>query len=68
METDIGARFRTGLSADPRKKISRFAGRSCMDQFMVDVGDEEVFVGDEVVLIGKQGNEEITLKEVAGTL
>jgi alanine racemase len=36
-----------------------------MDQFMVDVSDHEVFVGDEVVLIGKQGNEEITLKEVA---
>ena len=36
-----------------------------MDQFMVDVGDKEVFVGDEVVLISKQGNEEITLKEVA---
>ncbi len=40
-------------------------GTICMDQFMVDVGDREVFVGDEVVLIGKQGNEEITLKEVA---
>lgn len=40
-------------------------GTICMDQFMVDVGDHEVFVGDEVVLIGKQGNEEISLKEVA---
>ncbi len=36
-----------------------------MDQFMVDVGDHEVFVGDEVVLIGRQGNEEITLTEIA---
>lgn len=40
-------------------------GNICMDQFMVDVGDQEVYVGDEVVLIGKQGNEEISLSEVA---
>ncbi|HNA61815.1 MAG TPA: alanine racemase C-terminal domain-containing protein, partial [Rhabdochlamydiaceae bacterium] len=37
----------------------------CMDQFMVDVGQAEVYVGDEVVLIGKQGSEEITLTEIA---
>lgn len=41
------------------------AGTICMDQFMVDVGDAEVYVGDEVVLIGKQGQEEIPLTEVA---
>lgn len=41
------------------------AGNICMDQLMVDVGDAEVFVGDEVVLIGKQGNEEIPLSEIA---
>jgi len=48
-----------------RGKRFPICGTICMDQFMVDVGDQEVFVGDEVVLIGKQGNEEITLKEVA---
>lgn len=36
-----------------------------MDQFMVDIGNAEAYVGDEVVLIGKQGSEEITLNEVA---
>lgn len=41
------------------------AGAICMDQFMVDVGKKEVYVGDEVVLIGKQGKEEITLWEIA---
>lgn len=41
------------------------AGAICMDQFMVDVGNNEVFVGDEAVLIGKQGNEEIRLEEIA---
>ena len=37
-------------------------GRICMDQFMVDVGDDEVQVGDEVILLG-QG---ITAEDLAG--
>jgi len=41
------------------------AGSICMDQFMVDVGDQEVYVGDEAVLIGRQGTEEIKLTEIA---
>jgi alanine racemase len=49
-----------------RGKRFPICGTICMDQFMVDVGDQEVYVGDEAVLIGKQGTEEITLKEVAG--
>lgn len=40
-------------------------GNICMDQLMVDVGQNEVYVGDEAVLIGKQGNEEISLHEIA---
>jgi alanine racemase len=40
-------------------------GLICMDQFMVDVGESEVHVGDEVVLIGKQGGEEISVLEIA---
>ena len=40
-------------------------GTICMDQFMVDVGNAEVHVGDEVVLIGRQGQEEIPLVEIA---
>ena len=36
-----------------------------MDQFMVDIGEDEVYVGDEAVLIGKQGNEEILLTDIA---
>ena len=42
------------------------AGRVCMDQFMVDAGpDTDVLVGDEVVIIGAQGEETITAGEVA---
>jgi alanine racemase len=37
----------------------RVAGTVTMDQLMVDCGDGEVRVGDEVVLIGSQGNETI---------
>lgn len=48
-----------------RGKRYKIAGAICMDQFMVDVGDEEAYVGDEVVLIGKQGSEEIKLTEIA---
>ena len=40
-------------------------GRVCMDQFMVDVTSiPDVKTGDEVVLIGKQGEECITAEEL----
>ena len=40
-------------------------GRVCMDQCMVRAPlDSDIAIGDEVVLIGKQGNEEITVDEV----
>lgn len=44
------------------------AGTVTMDQIMVDVGDAEVRLGDEVVLIGRQGSDEITATELAGWL
>ncbi|MCL2336910.1 MAG: alanine racemase [Firmicutes bacterium] len=41
-------------------------GRVCMDQFMVDVGHlPGVTAGDEVVLLGRQGAEEISADELA---
>lgn len=40
-------------------------GRVCMDQFMVDVTDiPDVRCGDEVILIGEDGDECITMEEV----
>ena len=40
-------------------------GRVCMDQMMVDVTKlQDVKRGDEVVMIGKQGDEQITAEEV----
>ena len=41
-------------------------GRICMDQTMIDVTDLlQVKIGDEVVLWGRQGQEEITVEEIA---
>lgn len=41
-------------------------GRVCMDQLMVEVGPgSDVAAGDEVVLVGRQGDEEITVAELA---
>jgi alanine racemase len=44
---------------------ARIAGTVTMDQLMVDVGDATVDVGDEVVLLGAQGDDEITAGEWA---
>lgn len=41
------------------------AGTVTMDQFLVDCGDHAVAVGDPVVIIGRQGNEQITADEWA---
>jgi len=41
-------------------------GRVCMDQTMIDVTNlPQVEIGDEVVLWGRQGEEEITVEEIA---
>ena len=50
-----------------RGKRCPILGRITMDQFMVDVTDlpRDIAPGEEVVLFGKQGNEEITVGEVA---
>jgi alanine racemase len=64
-----GDGYRRGLSNKGsvliRGKRYPIVGNICMDQLMVDIGLDEAYVGDEVVLIGKQGNEEITLEDMA---
>lgn len=48
-------------------KRAQQVGRICMDMCMLDVTDiPEVQVGDEVTLIGRDGEEEITADEMAG--
>jgi len=48
-----------------RGKRHPLAGTVTMDQIVVDVGDEPVEVGDEVVLLGAQGTEEVTADQWA---
>ena len=56
------------LVGGQRRTVS---GRVCMDQFVVDVGDLEVTVGDEVVLFGAGSDGEPTAQDwadAAGTI
>ena len=55
-----------GAPVRPRSAEAPVVGRVCMDQCMVQLdGIPDPKVNDEVVLIGKQGGEEITADEVA---
>ena len=51
-----------------RGRRHRVAGTVTMDQILLDVGDEPVEAGDEVVLLGRQGDEEITADEIAARI
>ena len=49
-------------------KVFPTAGTICMDQLMVDVGNADVGVGDEAVLIGRQGKNTITAWDLAAKI
>lgn len=50
-----------------RGNFANIVGRVCMDQLMLDVGHiPDVQEGDEVVVLGKQGANEITADDIAG--
>lgn len=52
-----------------RGKRCKIIGRICMNMCMIDVTHiEEVKAEDEVILIGKGGNERITAEEMAGKI
>ena len=49
-----------------RGKRAPILGRVCMDQMMVDVTDiPDVTARDQVVLVGRSGEEEITMEQIA---
>ncbi|MDQ6854285.1 MAG: alanine racemase [Actinomycetota bacterium] len=58
----------TGGEVVVRGRRHPIAGTVTMDQFMVDVGDAPVEVGDEVVLLGRDGDAEVTADEWADRL
>ena len=52
-----------------RGKRARILGRICMDQMMVDVTEiPDAVLGDEVVLIGQSGDEQITADDMGQML
>jgi len=48
-----------------RGKRYPIVGRVCMDQTMVDLGDDDAKIGERVTLIGTDANETISLDEIA---
>ncbi len=46
------------------KKV-KVVGRVCMDYTVVDVGDLDVKIGDEVIVFGEDGCENISVEEIA---
>ena len=48
-----------------RGKRYPVVGRVCMDQLMVDIGWDEAYNGEEVVLLGEQGDSMIGIEELA---
>ena len=51
-----------------RGRRAPIVGSVCMDMITVDVTGLDVSPGDEVVLIGRQGDEEITAREIAAAI
>lgn len=49
-----------------RGKRHPIVGRICMDQLMVDIGHDSAWNEDEVVLIGGQGGERVTIEALSG--
>jgi alanine racemase len=47
-------------------RVRRIAGRVCMDQFVLDLGDAPAAEGDEVVLFGSAERGEPTAEDWAG--
>jgi alanine racemase len=57
--------FASGAEVLINAKRYPLAGMVTMDQLLVDCGDDPVSVGDDVVLLGRQGDEAITADEWA---
>ena len=60
----VPRRFSSNFEMLVRGRRCPLVGRVCMDQIMIDLGDmQNVQAGEEVVLLGKQGDEEISIYE-----
>ncbi|MEJ7561363.1 MAG: alanine racemase [Ilumatobacteraceae bacterium] len=61
-------RFEVGGSVLIGGRRRPIVGVVTMDQLMVSCGDDDVAVGDEAVLIGRQGDEHVTAEEWGASL
>jgi alanine racemase len=57
--------FEAGAGVLINEKRYPLAGNVTMDQLLVDVGDDDVVPGDDVTLLGRQGDEVITAEDWA---
>ena len=51
-----------------RGRRAPIVGSVCMDMIMVDVSDMQIETGDEVVIVGEQGDERIEVREIAAAI
>ena len=51
-----------------RGRRAPIVGSVCMDMTMIDVSGTNVAPGDEVVIIGQQGNESLDVREIAASI
>jgi alanine racemase len=64
----LDTRLANRASVLVRERRMPIVGSVCMDMIMIDVTGLDVAPGDEVVIIGRQGREEITARETAATI
>ncbi len=51
-----------------RGRRAPIVGAVCMDMLLIDMTDIEAYPGDEVVILGRQGNERIDVREMAASI
>jgi len=60
----ISRKFSNNFEVLVRGKRCPLVGRVCMDQIMIELGNmQDMQIGEEVILLGKQGDEEISIYE-----
>jgi alanine racemase len=64
----LDTRLANRASVLVRERRLPIVGSVCMDMIMIDVTGLDVAPGDEVVILGRQGDQEITAREVAASI
>jgi len=64
----LDCRLAGRMDALVRGRRAPIVGSVCMDMLMLDVTGMDVGPGDQVVLIGRQGGDQITAAEMAGRI